>query len=437
VSGPRAPGEPTGALGEALKAEALRLGFARAGIAAAGPSDHAAFYRGWLAAGRHGEMTYLAREDAVTRREDPARTLTGVRSIFVVADAYPAQDAPGVPHEPAVGVIARYARGADYHRVLTRKLERLQRWLAERLGGDEAGGGGPQGRPGRVYVDTGPVLERELARRAGLGWFGRNTMLIDPRGGSYFLLGALLLDIELTPDPPFTKDRCGSCHACLDACPTGALLGRDERGAPVIDARRCISYLTIELRGAIPHDLRAAIGNRVFGCDICQEVCPWNGRLPERVTPEPRYAGRAAGERPAGVEPLTGERSEGVEGAGAAAPEHPGTHAPSLTALLETALVPEAWDAYSRASPLRRPGRAGFARNVCVALGNWGAPEAVPVLTRALADPDALVRGHAAWALGRIDTPEAVEALASRLREEADETVIAEIGAAHGLNRQP
>jgi len=168
----------------------------------------------------------------------------------------------------------------------------------------------------------------------------------------------------------------------------------------------------------------------VFGCDICQEVCPWNGRLPERVTPEPRYAGRAAGERPAGVEPLAGERSEGVEGAGAAAPEHPGTHAPSLTALLEIALVPEAWEAYSRASPLRRAGRAGFARNVCVALGNWGSPEAVPVLMRALADPDPLVRGHAAWALGRVGSEEVRRILRDRWSVEEHLSVRDEIARA-------
>lgn len=249
-------------------------------------------------------MAYLARTDAVERREDPSLTLPGVRSIVVVADAYDAGEGSGARGEPAsrdpsTGVIARYARGADYHRVLRGKLDRLRLWTQERLEHD--------GRVGRVYVDTGPLLERELGRRAGLGWFGRNIMLIHPRRGSYFFLGALLLEVSLPPDPPFTDDRCGSCRACLDACPKGALLGRDETGAPVMDARRCISYLTIELRGPIPRDLRPAIGNRIFGCDICQEVCPWNQRFPEHASLESRYAARGPGELPAGVEALPGD----------------------------------------------------------------------------------------------------------------------------------
>ena len=404
------------ALAEALKREALAQGFTAVGITDARPTEHGPFYRRWVDRGRHGEMAYLARPDAVRRREDLRESRPEVRSVLVVADAYGSEDAPGVPHDPSLGVVARYARGADYHRVLARKLERLRAWLEERLALEE--------RPGRVYVDTGPVLERDLARRAGLGWFGRNTMLIDPERGSYFLLGALLLDVELPPDQPFEADRCGTCRACLDACPTGALLGRDEAGAPVIDATRCISYLTIELRGPIPQELRPAIGNRVFGCDICQEVCPWNARMPGRVTVEPRYAARGRGELPVGVEALPGESAVAARGH---RPVHPGTAAPPLIALLETALDSDAWDDFSRASPLRRPGRAGFARNVCVALGNWGAPEAVPVLTRALADPEPVVRGHAAWALGRVGSSAAREALERTFPTEGDAVVREEV----------
>jgi epoxyqueuosine reductase len=246
-------------------------------------------------------------------------------------------------------------------------------------------------------VDTGPILERELARRAGLGWFGRNTMLIHPRRGSWFFLGCLLLDLELEPDEPFRADHCGTCNRCVEACPTGALLGRDESGAPVIDARRCISYLTIEQRGPIPLELRALIGNRVFGCDICQEVCPFNTRFAEEAD-EPGYAARGPGELPSGVEALAGV-------GGGVAETHPGTRAAPLVEMLETALDEKRWERFSRGSAIRRAGRAGFARNVCVALGNWlGALEAPPrdaveVLERALLDEDPLVREHAAWAL--------------------------------------
>ncbi|MDZ7781020.1 MAG: tRNA epoxyqueuosine(34) reductase QueG [Gemmatimonadota bacterium] len=400
-------------LAEDLKAEAVRVGFDRAGIAEAKDSEHGAFYRRWLERGHHGTMDYLARPDAIARREALHASLPGVRSVLVVADAYLPDDPPGVPDDPAIGVVARYARGADYHRVVRRKLQRLQRWLAERLRRED--------RPGRVYVDTGPVLERELARRAGLGWFGRNTMLIHPRRGSYFFLGALLLEIPLPPDEAFTEDHCGTCRACLDACPTSALLGRDEDGAPVMDARRCISYLTIELQGSIPRELRPAIGNRVFGCDICQEVCPWNRRF-AAPDPEGRYAARGPGERPPGVEATAESPPE----------PHPGTLASPLVDLLETALDERAWESFSRASAIRRAGRAGFARNVCVALGNWGSPEAIPVLTAALSDPAPLAREHAAWALGEIGTPDALAALSDGLEAESEATVVDEIRIALG-----
>ena len=208
-----------------------------------------------------------------------------------------------------------------------------------------------------------------------------------------------------------------------------------------MDARRCISYLTIELRGPIPRDLRPAIGNRIFGCDICQEVCPWNERFPEHASLEGRYAARGPGELPAGVEALPGETPTAAagpvdmevapgSGGGGAHVGHPGTAAPPLIALLETALDPDAWDTFSRGSPTRRPGRAGFARNVCVALGNWGDPQAVEVLAAALRDSEPVVRGHAAWALGRIDAPQARAALSGRLSVESDEAVLEELRAA-------
>jgi len=342
--------------------------------------------------------------------------LKSVKSVVVVAHEYFAPDAHGIPDDASRGVIARYARGADYHRVVKKKLNALLAWLDERTEGHVEG---------RAYVDTGPLLERELAQRAGLGWFGRNTLLINPSRGSYFFLGVLLLDLELPSDEPFTADRCGSCRACLDACPTGALLGRDEDGAPRIDARRCISYLTIELRGPIPRELRPAIGNRIYGCDICQEVCPFNVRF-ARESAEPRYAARGPGERPVGVEALPGE-GVSAETPGGSKPVQPGTETPSLVELLEMALDEAAWESFSRGSAIRRAGREGFARNVVVALGNWADPSAAPALSQGLKDPHPLVRAHAAWALGRVGSGEALRALRERLEDEESPSVRDEV----------
>jgi epoxyqueuosine reductase len=281
---------------------------------------------------------------------------------------------------PERAVLARYARGDDYHAIFEEKLGALARFL-------ETNGG-----RAKCYVDYGPVLERDLAQRAGLGWIGKNTVLIHPEIGSYIFLGEILTDLELEPDPPFTADRCGTCTRCIEACPTGAIKGPRE-----LDARLCISYLTIELRGPIPRELRPLIGNRVFGCDICQEVCPWNRYIPE--TKEERFKPR----------------------------EVPGSELVELMGLDD--------DAFERrygTSPVSRAKRGGFLRNVAVALGNWGAPEAVPALARALDDPDPLVRGHAAWALGRIGSAESEAALAQRRGEEEDDSVREEIELALG-----
>jgi len=406
---------------ELLKSLAAEEGFELAGIVAPDPSGHVDFLERWVGEERHGTMEYLARPEALSRRGDLRSSLPDVRSVLVVAHGYGQEDSEGIPEDPALGVIARYARGRDYHRVMRKKLQRIHRRFAEALG---------EAVPARAFVDTGPLLERELAQRAGMGWFGRNTMLIHPRCGSWFFLGALLLATDLDADPPFERDHCGSCRACLDACPTGALLGRDPAGAPVMDARRCISYLTIENRGPIPVELRSRIGNRIYGCDICQEVCPFNERFGETGA-EPGYAARGPGERPVGVEPLAApgisceawpESSDGAL--------HPGTDAPSLIALLEMALDLDAWEAFSRGSAIRRAGRAGFARNVCISLGNWGSPEALPVLARALADPEWLVRGHAAWALGRVGGEAASDMLSAASSSEEDAWVVVELEAA-------
>jgi epoxyqueuosine reductase len=375
-----------------LKEHARGLGFGLVGVATVEPSDHLDLYRRWVEDGRHGEMAYLAREDALARRADLRQTMPSVRSAVVVGHEYFQEDPPGVPADPARGVIARYARGQDYHGAIKKLLLELHRWI-------EASVEGPV--EGRAYVDTGPILEREMALRAGVGWFGKNTMLIHPKQGSYFFLGLLLLNLELDADAPFQEDHCGTCRSCLDACPTGALLGRDASGAPVMDAPRCISYLTIEHRGPIPVELRALLGNRVYGCDICQEVCPWNDRF---VRPAEDEAYRTR---------------DGLDG-------------PSLVDLADRllSLDDEGFREAFRDSPVKRTKRTGLLRNVCVALGNWGVAEAVPILVRALADGEVLVRGHAAWGLGRIGAGEARRSLLEALEEEANDWVRQEIAAA-------
>ncbi len=396
---PAPPLDPD-ALARRLEEHAAELGLEWVGVVRPDvPASDAEAYRRWIAAGHHGEMGWMARPDAVARREALEHTLPGVRSVVVVAEPYDPDDPPGIPDDPSLGVIARYARGRDYHKVLLRKLQAMARGL-------------PDGVAARPYVDTGPILERALGREAGLGWQGRNTMLIHPRRGSYFFLGSLLVDAEVAGagEAEEVGDHCGTCRACLDACPTGALLGRDDTGAPVMDATRCISYLTIELDGPIPEELRPLMGNRVFGCDICQEVCPWNRRFAAEAD-EPGYAARGPGELPTGVEAEGRASHPESAAAGGAAPwpdrpSHPGTQAPSLVALMR--MTRDDWDAFSRGSAIRRAGYDGFRRNVAVALGNWLASvdeppkEAVAALREALDGESGLVREHAAWALGRL-----------------------------------
>ncbi|MGI9629285.1 MAG: tRNA epoxyqueuosine(34) reductase QueG [Longimicrobiales bacterium] len=379
----------------AVRTAALSLGFDRVGVVTEGVSGHLGRLSAWLDNGHHGGMAYLARPDTVARRADLKRTLPGFQSAIVVAheygDASPALGGTS-PHgglNPSRGVVARYARGRDYHYVMTEKLQQLAAEVSSVTGRQVATS---------AYVDTGPLLERELAQRAGLGWFGRNTMLIHPRHGSYFFLGVLLTDAAMEASSPFDRDHCGSCRSCLEACPTGALLGRDEAGAPIMDARRCISYLTIELKGPIPAEFREALGNRVFGCDICQEVCPFNERF-SKASEEPGYRADAAWD------------------------------GPSLIELAES-LLSMSEKGYARTfarSPLLRARRKGLLRNVCVALGNWASEEAVPVLTRALGDKAPLVRGHAAWALGQEGSATAHEALDARAQVETESWVLEEI----------
>jgi epoxyqueuosine reductase len=370
------------AISEEIVAQARRLGFDRVGIAPAAPAATAAPYRAWLAAGYHGEMAYLARPDAVAKREDPARILPGVRAVVALAiNHHTAPLPPERRDDPARGLVASYARGDDYHDVMLPRLRELAALV-------EAAAGQPVAH--RAYVDTGPLLERELAARAGLGFVGKNTNLIHPRLGSWLLLGELLLAVDLPPlEPEPQTGTCGRCTRCLDACPTGALV------APYrLDARRCLAYLTIEHKGSIPRGLRPALGNRIFGCDICQEVCPWNQRF-ARPTAEPAFQPRPEGMAPHLLELLT--------------------------------LDDGAFRRRFQGSPILRARRRGLLRNVAVALGNGGDPAAVPALARALYDPEPLVRGHAAWALGRIATEPARDALQGALGRESEDSVQGEL----------
>jgi epoxyqueuosine reductase len=381
MTGMKSPTNPPLPPTAAIKARARELGFELVGIAPAERPEHADFYLEWLERQYNGEMAYLTRDDAVARRLNPVEALPGARFIIVVAMSYASDDA-GPVDVPSRAVIARYARGTDYHTVFEEKLDQLASTIRALAG---------EATATRCYVDYGPVLERDHAQRAGIGWIGKNTCLIHPDLGSYVFVGEILTDADLQADEPFLADHCGSCDRCIWACPTGAI--EEPR---VLDARLCISYLTIELRGPIPIELRPAIGNRIFGCDLCQEVCPWNREAPN--TNEPRFEARA---------------DVGV---------------PELVELMR--LSEEEFAVRYADSPLARTKRRGLLRNVAVALGNWADPAAVPALIDGLNDHDPLVRGHAAWALGRIDRPQAVRALEFRLELEDDGWVRTEIGLA-------
>lgn len=321
-------------------------------------------------------MRWMEREPS--RRGDPTAVLPGARTVISVALGYyrgewPSEATSGAPDAPARGKVARYAWGRDYHKRLRKKLLRLARAIRALE---------PTSRI-LAYVDTGPVLDRAWAERSGLGWIGKNTNVIRKEAGSWTFLGEILTDLAIEPDPP-AKNYCGQCSRCIAACPTGAIVGPYE-----LDARRCISYLTIEHRGPIPLELRPQIGTRIFGCDDCQEVCPWNRFATPTANPD--FA------------------------------ERPGQQTPELIPLLT--LDAAGFVARFQGTALRRAGRDRFVRNVAVALGNLVDRRAVAPLRRALQeDPSALVRGHAAWALGRIGGEEARVALVeAALREEDPE----------------
>lgn len=365
------------AISEAIKSSARELGFDRAGICAAVESAGLSNFAQWLAAGYDGQMRYLAdRREAYAH---PRHVLDGVRSIVMLAMDYSTVEAK--PADAGQGRIARYAWGTDYHDVIHDRLRRLASSVQQLLPDASV----------RGVVDTAPLFERELAQLAGLGWVGKNTLLLNKQAGSYFFLAALLTSAELAYDQPHEADHCGTCRACLDACPTDAFV------APyVLDSRRCISYLTIELRSLPPPELRPLQGDWLFGCDVCQEVCPWNHHAP--VTDETEFAPR------------------------------PGANPLDLVELFQ--LDEQAFRTRFRDTPLWRPKRRGLLRNAAIVLGNQRPPGAIDALARGLGDPEPLVRAACAWALGRYASAETERLLRERLAIEENADVREEIEAA-------
>ena len=347
-----------------LKEQAKRLGFALSGVCPAVNPPGFDRFRGWLNDGFAGEMRYLT--DRAKAYEHPRHVLDGVRSVVMLAMPY--RTAEPELAEAGQGKVSRYAWGQDYHDLIWRRLDELAAWMADQS----------SGRRVRGVVDTAPLLEREFAQLAGLGWIGKNTLLLNPELGSWFFLAALLTDVDLEYDEPFAADHCGSCTACLDACPTDAFV------APyVLDARKCISYLTIELRSQIPEPLREGIGDWLFGCDVCQDVCPWNTRGHNAAYTDEAVFQPAEGMNPIDLVPLF-------------------------------YLDDEAFRRRFRYTPLWRAKRRGLLRNAAIVLGNRPTPTANQALTKGLSDPEPLVREACEWALQRIhDSHDSVSSTSS------------------------
>ncbi len=349
------------------------MGFSKVGFSRAERLDSRSGLKKWLEAGHQGEMHWMSKN--ADKRQDPSLILAEARTILSLAINY------YVPlhhsQDPHHGKISRYAWGQDYHRVLKSRLKQLANWIAETL----------PAANGLFYSDTGPVMDKVWAHKAGLGWIGKHSNLVSRDQGSWLFLGEILLDIDLAEDRE-TGNYCGTCRRCLDVCPTRAIV------APyVVDSRLCISYLTIELRGPIPRELRPLIGTRIFGCDDCQDVCPWN-RFAQPSLENAFYP-------------------------------TPGNHSPVLMKLMQ--ISRQEFAERFRHSPIRRCGYAGFLRNVAVALGNSGGPEVVPSLKVALHHPESLARGHGAWALGQIGGQNARSELMQASQSESDPSVQSEI----------
>ncbi|MCE2415036.1 tRNA epoxyqueuosine(34) reductase QueG [Candidatus Poribacteria bacterium] len=384
---------PQGKIKRQIQARANELGFELIGITPAAQSETIARYQQWIESGYAGEMSYL--EKHLPLKTDVRRLLTEAKSVISLAMNYYTLDPPEVlAQDPGRGQISRYAWGDDYHELIRERLLELVTFIKQTAEIELRT---------RVCVDTAPIIEREYAQRAGIGWIGKNTNLIHWRSGSWYFLAEVLIDVALESDESDLRGSCGTCTRCIEACPTDAIIEPN-----LLDSRLCISYLTIELKGSIPKALRPKVGNLIFGCDICQEVCPWNSKAVP--TTEPAFQPRD------------------------------GNLAPQLLSLV--GMTQQEFSRRFKGSPIKRAKRRGFLRNVLVAIGNWGTrrsdalhhddrdrvtSEAVPALEGALVDHEPLVRGHAAWALGKIGGETAKRVLKTRLTVETDQDVITEI----------
>ncbi|MDE0397125.1 MAG: tRNA epoxyqueuosine(34) reductase QueG [Candidatus Poribacteria bacterium] len=357
---------------------ANELGFELVGITPAAQSETIARYRQWIENGYAGKMDYLERH--LPLKVDVRQLLTEAKSVISLAMNYYTLDPPkALAEDPARGQISRYAWGDDYHDVIRQRLSELVDFIKKTAETE---------LKTRVCVDTAPIIEREYAQKAGIGWIGKNTNLIHWRSGSWYFLAEVLINIDLESDTTPLRGSCGTCTRCIEACPTDAIIEPN-----LLDSRLCISYLTIELKGSIPKTLRPKIGNLIFGCDICQEVCPWNSKAVP--TDDPAFQPRD------------------------------GNLTPKLLSLI--GITQQEFSRRFKRSPIKRTKRRGFLRNVLVAIGNWGEPRAIPALKDALTDDEPLVRSHAAWALGKIGGDTAKQILQTRLTIETEQEVITEI----------
>ena len=363
-----------------IKAEAVRLGFSIVGITNSSIPPHINEYKTWISQGYHADMDYLATPKAILRRTDPNHIHPDVKSIISLGYRYSPPAAPLLATSQFSGIIASYAQGPDYHRNLKTKLIELCKFLENHTG---------KSYKHLWYSDTGAILEKEYAMRAGLGWIGKNSCLITRNFGSYIYLSEIFTNLDLKPDDNPGKDSCGKCNKCIEACPTGCISHNRT-----IDSRRCISYLTIENKGMIPLELRPAIGNNIFGCDICQLVCPWN-------------------------------REEKIKNNNAFQPPNNYVN-PDLR--LEILLSQEGFSEKYDNSTLRRIHRDGYLRNVAIALGNIKEKEIFSLLVNCFVnESDPFIKGHIAWAIGQNPHPDAINLLVKKLGEETNLLVLAEI----------
>ena len=360
-----------------IKKKANELGFDLVGFTPVSRSKSIGIYNAWLKQGYAGNMDYLERHAKL--KEDPRNIMPQTISLVALGFNYNTIEPTKKNKDPKIGRISRYAWGDDYHFLIRKKLSILEEYVCKEL---------KVANITRSFVDSGPILEKEVAYRAGLGWIGKNSNLINHKKGSWFFLAEILVDFELEYSSPFNRIDCGKCTSCIDACPTDAII--EDRS---IDARKCISYLTIELKGSIPKYLRPKMSNHIFGCDICQEVCPWNKEAP--ISKEHK------------LHPLR----ENIM--------------PKLTKLMD--MDEHTFKKRFENSPIKRTKRRGFLRNVAVALGNWAHPSAIPALSIGLYDENFLVRSHSAWALGRILDKKAKKELEKAKEIEENKEVLNEI----------